>query len=216
MIRGETVNHEGEQFQALDMKLSIPPYRPKIPTYLGTLGPKGVQFCGEKCDGLLLGGYVTMTPKSLSYYLDNLKIGAAKSGRNINDIDITYMVSVFMSDNDREERDRVKPFLLKHLLAMLRLGSVGHDSDRDLPDSFYHKLKEYADGAGDPLDLITDDIIDSHLIVGSPERCKENIAQLVDAGINSFILYDCAPYGASMDIETTMRVFQDKVMSEFL
>ena len=79
------------------------------------------------------------------------------------------------------------------------------------------KLIDYADhGAGNPLDLITDDVIDRYAIAGSPERCKERIARLVDAGVNSFILIDHSNYGAVIDIESTMRVFQEKIMPEFL
>ena len=215
LVRGDTVNHEGERFKASDVKLTIPPYRPKIPLYLGSLGPKCLQLCGEKCDGLLIALGASMAPHNISHFMDNLKIGVAKSGRDIKDLDITYMLTVSMSDNDRKARDHIKPVILTRQLYCLK---NGHRAETALPDSFYQKLREYIDGAGDPLDLITDDIIDSQATAGCPERCKENIARLVEAGITSFTLADYSDYreGFSMDIESTMKEFQEKVMSEFL
>ncbi|MDC0003463.1 LLM class flavin-dependent oxidoreductase [Porticoccaceae bacterium] len=214
LIRGETVSYEGDRFNIADVKLIIPPYRPKLPLYLGARSPKSLQLCGEKCDGLVIGRGAMLTPEYLSYMIENLKIGAEKSGRDISDLDITLMMTLSLSDNDREARDRVKREILKSQLQILEFGAVKFTGV--LPDAFYEKLKASVDGVGNPLDLITDDIIDSYAIAGDPERCKESIAKSVEAGINSFILVDPWNYGVPVDIESLMRTFQEKVMSEFL
>lgn len=218
LIRGETVHHESDLFTVSDVTLTIPPHRPNIPLYMGVRGPKSLQLCGERGDGLLLALTLPITTTNLSYTLENLKIGAARSGRDLSDLDITWMMTLSMSDNDREARDRVKPLVLRTLLANLENGGGYKFENSEIPPSFYADLQKAVDGAGDPMDLITDDIIDRYAIAGSPARCKEGIARLVDAGINSFILTDYSNYGMPepMDIETAMRDCQEHLMSEFL
>jgi alkanesulfonate monooxygenase SsuD/methylene tetrahydromethanopterin reductase-like flavin-dependent oxidoreductase (luciferase family) len=251
LIRGETVNYDGDRFKVSGVSLTIPPYRPKTPIYLGSVGPKNVQLCGERADGLLLGLGMELGAKKLAYFRDNLTIGAAKSGRDISDLDVTLLMTLSLSENDKEARERVKPMILKtHLgwfrMAAKRVLSASYNealcgaATSDLPASFYEALGEYLphyshidsswDGmsaltaddfkackAGNPLDLITDDIIDLYTIAGDPERCKERIARLAEGGINSFMVVDAGFYDKSLgDIEPTMRMFQEKIMPEFL
>ena len=122
LIAGEAVNYEGELFNISnpkmafesffsEVKLAIPPYKSKIPIHLGASGPKFLQFCGERLDGLILGLGVPVNPKSMSFVDDNLKIGAAKTGRDVNDIDITLLMTLSISENDQEARDRMKRYL---------------------------------------------------------------------------------------------------------
>lgn len=208
LIRGETVNYEGEVFKVSDVALSIPPYRQKIPLYPGVSRPKGLQFCGEYGDGLLISG-MPFTEKTISYCMDNLKIGAEKNVRDISGFDFCCLMMLDMTDNNKEAGSRFKPLIL----TLLKLMTPGTNFYTGLPDSFFEKLNTWT---GDPLDLITDDIVDMFVIAGSPERCKERIARLVDAGVTSFSLLDYTSYGISIDIEAQMRLFSEKVMSEFL
>jgi 5,10-methylenetetrahydromethanopterin reductase len=240
LIRGETVNYDGDRFKISGVSLTIPPRRPKIPVYLAAAGPKNLQLCGERADGLLIGTGGSIGAKQLAFYQDNLAIGAAKSGRDISDLDVTLLMYLSMSDNDKEARERIKPKILKLQLNVLTHGGANIYTDGNLPASFYEALSEYglhgggivpgvddahrltmddfmACDAGNPLDLITDDIIDQYAIAGDPERCKERIARLVEGGVNSFVVVDWSHYDKSLgDIEPTMRMFQEKIMSEFL
>ena len=216
LIRGETVNYEGDQIKLSDVKLSISPYRSKIPHYLGVAGPKSIQLAGETCDGYLIGAFEPITAKNIAYCRDNLTIGTNKTGRDINEIDVTCLMTLSMSKNDREALNQIKPLILKNLLHSVEVGYTNKYRESDLPDTFYKKLGEYARGIGNPLDLITDDVVDCYAVAGSPARCKDRIEELVEAGVNSFVLVDYSNYGASMDVEKTMNVFQAKIMAEFL
>jgi 5,10-methylenetetrahydromethanopterin reductase len=227
LIRGETVNYDGDRFKVSGVSLSSPTYRPKIPVYLGSMGPKNLQLCGERADGPLIGTGASIGAKQLAFYRDNLTIGAAKSGRNISDLDVTLLMSLSLSNNDKEAREQIKSYILKNLVAFYDVGAEKY-VERDLPSSFSEALSEYGLLNGswkerwspntDQMDLITDDIIDMFAIAGDPERCKERIARLVEGGVNSFILVDNGFYHKPLgdDIEPMMRMFAEKIMPEFL
>lgn len=234
LIAGEAVEYDGEIFQisnpeglniggnSSSVKLNFPTYRAKIPVHVGASGPKFLQFCGERLDGLIMGGLTSVSDASLSYIKENLSIGAAKSERDVNDIDISWLMTLSISEDDQEAREHIKPFIATYLVKAFDNGGRDNLESRDgLAISYLEKLSDYAKGGGNPADLISDDILDSYAVSGSPERCKEQIAKLIDAGINSFILVDFTNYGrkyggVSFDVESMMKLLSEKVMPEFL
>ena len=233
LIAGEAVSYEGELFNVSNLKmamesfspkvkLSIPTYKSKIPIHLGAGGPKFLQFCGERLDGMILPGGGPVNPESMRFIDDNLKIGAAKTGRDVNDIDITLLMNLSISENDQEARNRMKQYIA--LMMPSFLGDLGlaesYEKRGWFSTSFLKELKEASIQGEDPADLITDEILDEYVVSGSPERCKELIARMIEMGINRFVLVDysnyMAPYGIDFDVETSMRLFAEKVMPEFL
>ena len=87
--------------------------------------------------------------------------------------------------------------------------------------SFVEEFVDYVSKGGNPVDLVTDAIVDSFVVSGSPDRCKEQIKTLVERGVTGFVLSDMTPYAKSSgckayDIEPSMKLFAEKVMPEFL
>lgn len=231
LVAGEAITYDGELFQISNpespfkaipsVKLSIPPYRSKIPVHLGAQGPKFMQLCGERCDGFIMGLSASVSETALSYINENLRIGAERNGRDASNLDISLLMTLSISENDQEARDRIKPFVAAMQIEMFDYGDPDRYPDLCLPKSYLKELSEYAKKGGNAADLITDDVLDDYVIAGSPERCKERIARLVDAGINSFVLVDYANYGekyggVTFDVEPSMKIFAEKVMPAFL
>lgn len=232
LIAGETANYDGEIFQVSSLKqstvhgsqvkLSIPPFRSKIPIHVGASGPKLLQYCGERLDGLIMPGLRSVSDASLSYTKENLGIGAARSGRDVNDIDISWLMTLSISENDQEAREHIKPFIAAYLVDVFDSGGGDILESRDgLAVSYLEQLSNYAKAGGNPADLITDDILDDYTVSGCPERCKEQIARLIEKGINSFVLVDFTNYGrkyggVTFDVESMMKLLSEKVMPEFL
>ena len=232
LIAGEAVSYEGDMFkisnpeQSFDsnfpkVKLGFSPFKSKIPIHLGASGPKNLQFCGERLDGIILGAGITVSSKALGFIHDNLKTGAVRTDRNLDDIDITYPMILNISENDQETRDRMKKFVANSLIFSYETGlSQANEKRGWLPVSFHKEVKEASLRGENPANLITDDILDDYTVSGSPERCKELIARMIKKGINRFVIYDWAEHGKlqgiDFDAETSMRLFAEKVMPEFL
>lgn len=57
----------------------------KIPVYLATLGPRGLELAGARADGWLGSCFI---PEASAAYLDPLRRGASQAGRNLADLDL--------------------------------------------------------------------------------------------------------------------------------
>ncbi|MGC2758044.1 MAG: hypothetical protein WA217_15990, partial [Candidatus Binatus sp.] len=41
-----------------------------------------------------------------------------------------------------------------------------------------------------PVDMVTDDMLDTFTIAGSPARCRENLARLIEAGVTAPVFFE--------------------------
>ena len=41
-----------------------------------------------------------------------------------------------------------------------------------------------------PVDMVTDDMIDTFTIAGSPARCRENLSRLIEAGMTAPVFFE--------------------------
>lgn len=62
-----------------DFRLETAPVRARVPIFLAALGPRMCQLAGELADGVILNW---ATPQSVETALANVRIGAARSGRD--------------------------------------------------------------------------------------------------------------------------------------
>ena len=90
-LDGQKIAYEGEHYtlprpggEGKAIRLGQPP-RPNIPIYLATLGPRALRLTGELASGWL--GTCFM-PEHADIFLDEIKAGAQRAGRNLSDIDI--------------------------------------------------------------------------------------------------------------------------------
>jgi alkanesulfonate monooxygenase SsuD/methylene tetrahydromethanopterin reductase-like flavin-dependent oxidoreductase (luciferase family) len=101
-IRGDRVQYAGNQIvlprpggQGKALRLSSEPH-PNIPVHFAVLGPKGLELAGEIADGWVGTCFV---PEHSHLYLDPIRIGAARSGRSLSDIEILAGGPVAISDD---------------------------------------------------------------------------------------------------------------------
>jgi alkanesulfonate monooxygenase SsuD/methylene tetrahydromethanopterin reductase-like flavin-dependent oxidoreductase (luciferase family) len=77
--------------------------RTRIPIYLAALRPKMLQLAGEKTEGAL--GCFYTPGFTTDVVLPNLEIGAARTGRSVDEIDIvSYMICSIHEDHDEAYR----------------------------------------------------------------------------------------------------------------
>ncbi|HBF00761.1 MAG TPA: F420-dependent methylene-tetrahydromethanopterin reductase, partial [Dehalococcoidia bacterium] len=71
----------------------------EVPVYVASLGPTNLEMTGEKADGWIGGCFI---PETGNVFLDKIKKGLLRSGRNTEDIDILIPVSLDFTDEVEE------------------------------------------------------------------------------------------------------------------
>jgi 5,10-methylenetetrahydromethanopterin reductase len=188
LFRGESVNFDGKGFRTRAAKLSFPSPSAEIPIHLGVMGPQNLALAGEIADGVLLSAMTS--PAYARFAVENVRRGAERAGRSIDEIEFGAMLLVSVSENERQARDSVKP-VLATLLALVSatpeipiLAVAGID-----PDEVRRFGESYSRGEL-PTELVTDKMIDTFAIAGSPEHCRAALGDLVDAGIQHPVAFE--------------------------
>jgi alkanesulfonate monooxygenase SsuD/methylene tetrahydromethanopterin reductase-like flavin-dependent oxidoreductase (luciferase family) len=120
-FRGERLQYEGRHHrlplpggEGKALRLAHPP-SPRIPIYLATLTPKGLELTGELADGWL---GTSFTPEHADAHLAHIAAGAAKAGRRLADIDLAVGGAVGFGDDLERLIAARKPQLAFTLGAM--------------------------------------------------------------------------------------------------
>ena len=167
LLAGETVQLDGEMFPIDGARLVRPPEVP-VPISVGTRSWQVMQLAGELADIALVGAR-HFTPEIAQQYHRWLSEGAARSGRQVADIDVAPRLTLCVSsDGDLARRSVVR--YVAHYLAIIRPAAI--DPDRlgaidealDRATGWYFDLDSY-----DPpelFDLVTDEWIRRYAVAG--------------------------------------------------
>ncbi len=167
------------------LKISIPP-RPDLPIYLASLGPKSLELTGELADGWLGTSFV---PEHADIMLDPIRAGAAKAGRDINEIDIMVGAQISASED-------VDALLDTHRPAMaFTLGGMGSAKTNFYNSAF--SRAGFADIAADVQRLwvegdkaaaaaaVPDELLLQSYLIGTPDMVRDRVRAYADAGVNA-------------------------------
>jgi len=149
------------------------------PIYIGAMGPKMLELTGKIADGALP---LCLPPRHVYGVVEQIKAGAEKAGRSIDDIDVAACVWVSIS----EDRDEARWLLAKHIaeysgsLSVAALEANGMD-----PEEFATTQQLVLDGREDDairFVIASDTMLDLG-IVGGPDDVIEQCGALIDAGV---------------------------------
>lgn len=111
-LRGERLVYEGDHYllprpggEGKPLKSSIPP-KPDLPIYLATLGPRSLELTGELADGWLGTSFI---PERADVFLDSIRAGADRAGRELDEIDVQVNSPISVSDDVDALIARAKP-----------------------------------------------------------------------------------------------------------
>jgi 5,10-methylenetetrahydromethanopterin reductase len=99
LFRGEDVEYEGN-------KLHFAMADREIPVYLAVTQPRILKLCGEVADGAILMG--AADPDLINWQLEFIYEGLEKSGRQRSDIDIDFMCTTSVQEDQRKALDDVR------------------------------------------------------------------------------------------------------------
>src|ERR1700722_14622875 len=187
-FRGEEVTNAGKVFQTERIKLSFKPVRSEIPIYLGVLGPKNCEMTGEAADGLLLS--IMSSPAYVKFAMDHVRRGLAKSGRDQSSFSVDAYIFSSISEDERAARDRIRPIVAMMISLMAPQPTTPIFAAAGLPaDTIRAFGASFAQGRV-PVDMVTDEMLDTFTIAGSPARCRENLARLIEAGVTAPVFFE--------------------------
>jgi F420-dependent oxidoreductase-like protein len=186
VLRRERLTYEGEVFR-LDagLKLVTHPVRDRVPVYLATLTPAGIELAGEIADGWLP---VFFSPERYERtFQPRLARGAARAGRSPADVSVCPYLTVVVTDDVAAGRDVARPGIA------LYVGGMGSreknyynavfrdygfaDEARRVQDLYLARRRDEARAA------VTDEMVDAVTIIGPAAECRRRIDALERLGV---------------------------------
>ena len=115
LLAGETVTTTGKVISLAGGHLSFTPVRTQIPIYFATHGPQVTRLAGEIADGVLIAD--TMVPAAVDHYLEQVRAGAAKAGRDPAAIDVHLRPEMCIDDDEAAAHEVMRRRVAARLIA---------------------------------------------------------------------------------------------------
>jgi 5,10-methylenetetrahydromethanopterin reductase len=201
LFRGETLNYDGQILKTIGLKLFRVPEIP-IPIYLGAYGPRMFQLAGQVADGVL----TTAPLECMSYALENLRNGAHDANRDLQEIDFANWLPFSLSDDKRKAREVVKAdvsYMIADFpaIALEKIGVTEEEASRI--------RGALAEGVTEAARFVTNKMIESCTIAGTPEYCTERIQEYENAGAKQIVL----GLPSDQDPCESMKLVKRKIMT---
>lgn len=186
LIRGDRLTEaETTLWDLRHFKLEMTPVRDRVPIYCACLNDKAIRMVGELADGWM----PTFWPYTqLDKGIELLAEGAARNGRNVEDIDIAPFTTVIpMPDKDMSHghaRGLISFYIggmgVYYHALLTRMG-FGDNAD-EVRDLYAAGKREEAASAVSP------EMMNALVIAGDPEFCRERLGQWREHGMGLPIL----------------------------
>lgn len=200
-LRREKVRFEGEAYTlplpdgpGKALTLTVHPVRERIPVYLAAVGPRNLELTGEIADGWLP---VFFAPGLVKESMDRIGVGLARAGRSWDGFDVVPTVPLVVGEDWVSCADAVRPY------AALYVGGMG-SRERN----FYNELASRM-GFGAQASVVQElflgrdyvgaqaavpvEFLDATSLLGPPERIRDGMRALADAGVTTLTVSPMAP-----------------------
>lgn len=192
--RGESVDHpetgEGVTLTWTDAELV---------TWVAAYGPKMLEVAGKMADGVIL---QISDPYLVGWFVDQVREGARKHGRDPDEISVMSCAPVWLSDDVEEARRNLRWFPAMVGNHVADLVDRHHKGDQ-LPDELVNYIEgrggegadegydysEHAEKDADHLDWVPESIVDRFGVVGTAEDHVEKLRELEARGVDQFNIY---------------------------
>ncbi len=161
--------------------------KPHLPIFLAADGPKTLELAGETADGVILGSGIT--PEVVAWAREHIAIGAARAGRNPEDVELWLNAIVHIEEDGAAARESVRPRICTRANHNFRLAlNAVPDEHKEQVQRFRDNYDELNIGAGSPnAQYITDYLVDRFSVTGSPDECRERFREIAKLGANTFV-----------------------------
>ncbi len=204
LLNNETVTFDGEfvHLDGVELDYVYHERRPKdVPIYIGATGMKMMELGGEIGDGVLLNYLVS--PEYNDRALKHIAIGAARAGRTLEDVDRPQLIVCSLADDRRQALDAAR------MLVTQYLGQQPHIMEASgVPKELLDEIAEVLTWPATHEEvkaaskLIPDDVVQMITASGTVEECRAKVAEYMDRGCTSPVLYPLGP-----DVEAMIDAF---------
>jgi len=195
---GKKVNYDGDIFKLSNFTLLIKPLRNEIPIYLAAINQKMVDLAWNIGNGVIF----YLRP------LNEMKQTISKM-QSKKKIDVTCQLITCVSENSEEAIERAK----KTVAFYISVGDIyrkflAKNGFENETSNIFEEFKR--SGFKSNHELVSDSMLNSLAISGTPDECKRQLTSFVNAGIDQPIL-QFNPIGDTMD---SFRLFEKTFLDE--
>ncbi len=178
LLRGESVEHDGEVFTIGRYQVSCTPSSP-VPVYVAALRPAMLRMAGAVADGVLMNW---ATPARVREAARHIRAGAADAGRSPDDVRIaSYLRTCVSDDTARVERACREQIAQYGSMVYYR----NYFSEIGFADQAAALEAAWATGdASRAADVVDRRMIQALTIYGSPDECRERLAEYRGTGLD--------------------------------
>ena len=183
---GKEIDYEGRPARFTWATGGVPP------VWVAGYGPKVLEMAGRVADGVIL---QFADPDLIAWCVSFVKKGAEAAGRDASKIEIMSAAPVWVSNDMKVARDRVRwfPALVSNHVVDL----VSRYKPEELPPaltSYIRSKGEYdylhhCEVGSSNADFVTDDVIDRFCVLGPAKAQVEKLHALARAGVSQFNIY---------------------------
>lgn len=207
--RGEEVTIAGKVVSLDRGTLQFTPPRSRIPIYIATQGEQVSRLAGEIAEGVLIAN--TVSEAGLDFYLGQIRAGAAKAGRPVEEVDIDLRWELCLSEDEDAAIDAMRRRLAQRMINGYPnwgfLKQLGVEAGPDFTAIAAKKDQGLLDAATAALPM---DVVNASMVAGNPTRVARLIAPMLRPEVAGITIrpHACAGTG----IADVMRSFVLDVM----
>ena len=206
LLANETVTMDGVyvHLDGVELDYVHQERRPKdVPIYIGATGMQMMELTGEIADGVVLNYLVS--PEYNVRAMEHLAAGAERAGRSVDDIDRPQLVVCSVDEDRQAALDGAR------LLVTQYLGQQPHIMKASgVPESLLDEIGKVLtwpathDQVVEASKLVPDEIVQMICAAGTPDECRQKVAEYVANGCTCPILYPLGP-----DVRLMIDAFAD-------
>ena len=172
ILSGKPINYSGQIFNLKNFTSLIKPPRNTIPIYLAAINQKMVDLTWSIGDGVIF----YLRP------LDEMKQTISKMQAKKN-IDVACQIITCISEDSDDAILRAKKTLAFYIsVGKIYREFLENNGFKNETNNIFNEFKK--SGFKSNHELVTDSMLDSLCISGTPEECKNKLQNFIDTGIN--------------------------------
>ena len=172
ILSGKPINYSGKIFNLKNFTSLIKPQRNNIPIYLAAINQKMVDLTWSIADGVIF----YLRP------LDEMKQTISKMQAKKN-IDVACQIITCISEDSDDAILRAKKTLAFYIsVGKIYREFLENNGFKNETNNIFNEFKK--SGFKSNHELVTDSMLESLCISGTPEECKNKLQNFIDAGID--------------------------------
>jgi 5,10-methylenetetrahydromethanopterin reductase len=186
LFEGKEVTVRTDAYTIEAVSLSKP--RRKIPIYVGSSSPKGLELAGEISDGAILTDRI---PDDIEESVNHIILGLGYSSRSRKDIEIVNSVVVSIDDDRGRARHAVKSTCAYLVSWMSDQKAEAHQIDLALKGQITKFIESGDEGSA--AKLVDNKMVDLLTASGNTQDCLEKCREYYEHDIDQLAF--CEPFG---------------------